>query len=78
MDIYGPLPILMNVDCLNINTKAHVTNASDQVGRTYIGREEVKYDELDTTLSSNSAQPTTAAKLIWQLTGWTYKAVSFR
>ena len=37
---HGPYPILMNVDGINIYTKAHVTDASDQVGRKYIGREE--------------------------------------
>ena len=37
----GPYPILMNVDGININTKAHVTDASDQVGQIYIGREEL-------------------------------------
>ena len=40
--ILGPYPILMNVDGINIYTKAHVTDASDQVGRIYIGREELK------------------------------------
>ena len=34
--------ILMNVDGINIFTKAHVTNASDQVGRINIGQEELK------------------------------------
>ena len=37
-----PYPILMNVDGINIYTKAHVTDASDQVGRIYIGQEELK------------------------------------
>ena len=32
----------MNADCLNIYTKAHVTNASDQIGRIYIGQKEFK------------------------------------
>ena len=32
----------MNVDGINIYTKAHVTDASDQVGWIYIGREELK------------------------------------
>ena len=40
--ILRPYPILMNVDGINIYTKAHVTDASDQVGRIYIGREELK------------------------------------
>ena len=40
--VHGPCPILMNVDDINIYTKAHVTDASDQVGRIYIGQEELK------------------------------------
>ena len=39
IEAHGPYPILMNVDVINIYTKAHVTDASDQVGRIYIGRE---------------------------------------
>ena len=42
IEVYGPYPILMNLDGINIYTKAHVTDASDQVGRIYIGREELK------------------------------------
>ena len=40
--VHGPYPILMNVDGINIYTKTQVTDASDQVGRTYIFREELK------------------------------------
>ena len=40
IEVHGPYPILMNVDGINIYTKAHVTDASDQVGRIYIGQEE--------------------------------------
>ena len=40
--VHGPYPILMNMDGIYIYTKAHVTDASDQVGRIYIGREELK------------------------------------
>ena len=40
--VYGPNPILMNVDGINIYTMAHVTNASDEVDRIYIGQEELK------------------------------------
>ena len=32
----------MNVDGIKLYTIAHVTDASDQVGRIYIGREELK------------------------------------
>ena len=42
IQVHGPYPILMNVDGINIYTKAHVTDASDQVGRIYIGQEELK------------------------------------
>ena len=42
IEVHGPYPILMNVDGINIYTKTHVTDASDQVGRIYIGREELK------------------------------------
>ena len=37
IEVYGPYPILMNMDGIKIYTKAHVTDASDQVGRIYIG-----------------------------------------
>ena len=40
--VYGPYPILMNVDGIKIYITAHVTDTSDQVGRIYIGREELK------------------------------------
>ena len=40
--VHGPSPILMNVDGINIYTKAHVTYASDQIGLIYIGQEELK------------------------------------
>ena len=44
IEVHGPYPILMNVDGINISTKAHVTDASDQIGRIYIymGQEELK------------------------------------
>ena len=42
IEFHGPYPILMNMDGSNIYTKAHVTDASDQVGRIYIGQEELK------------------------------------
>ena len=32
----------MNVDGINIYTKAHMPNASDQLGRIYIGQAELK------------------------------------
>ena len=33
IEVHGPYPIVMDVDGINIYTKAHVTDASDQVGR---------------------------------------------
>ena len=42
IDVHGPYPILMNVDGINIYTKAHITDANDQIGRIYIGLEELK------------------------------------
>ena len=42
IEVHGPYPSLMNVDGINIYTKAHVTDASDQVGRIYTGQEELK------------------------------------
>ena len=42
IEVHGPYPILMNVDGINIYTKDHATDASDQVGRIYIGQEELK------------------------------------
>ena len=42
IEVHGPYPILMNVDGINIYTMAHVTDATDQVGRLYIGQEELK------------------------------------
>ena len=42
IEVHGPYPILMNVDGINIYRKAHVTDASDQIGRIHIGQEELK------------------------------------
>ena len=42
IEVHDPYPILMNVDGINISTKAHVTDARDQIGRIYIGQEELK------------------------------------
>ena len=46
VEVHGPYPILMNVDGINIYTKAHVTVAADQVGRIYIGREQLKVQRI--------------------------------
>ena len=58
IEVYGPYPILMNVDGLNIYTKTRVTDASDQVGRIYIGREELKVRRIGTTSCLNNRQST--------------------
>ena len=42
IEVHGPYPILMDVDGINIYTKANVTDPSDQLGRIYIGQEELK------------------------------------
>ena len=42
IDVHGPYPILMNVDGINIYTKAHITDANDQICRIYIGQEQLK------------------------------------
>ena len=42
IEVHGPYPILMKTDGINIYTEAHVTDASDQIGRIYIGQEELK------------------------------------
>ena len=42
IEVHGPFLILMNVDGIYIYTKAHVTDASDQIGRLYIDQEELK------------------------------------
>ena len=46
IEVHGPYPILMNVDGINIYTKAHVTDANDQIGRIYIGQEELKVGRI--------------------------------
>ena len=42
IEVHGPYPILMKVEGINIYTKAHLTDASDKIGRIYFGREELK------------------------------------
>ena len=46
IEVHDPYPILVNVDGINIYTKAHVNDASDQVGQIYIGREELKVRQI--------------------------------
>ena len=41
IQVHGPYPILLNVYGINIYIKAHVTDATDQVVRIYIGQEEL-------------------------------------
>ena len=40
-ELYGQYPIMMKVDGKEIYTEAHVTTASDQVDRIYIGKNEL-------------------------------------
>ena len=42
IEVNGPYPILMKVDGINIYSKAHVTDVSDQIGQKNIGQEELK------------------------------------
>ena len=46
IEVNGPYPILMTVDGINIYTRAHVMNISDQVGWIYIGQEELKVQRI--------------------------------
>ena len=46
IEVHGPYPILMNVDGIIIYTKAHVTYASDQVGRIYMGQVGLKVRQI--------------------------------
>ena len=69
LEVYDPYPNLTNIDGANIYTKAHVTNASDQVGFTSDKRSS-KYDELNTMPCLSRVQSLLAAKLIQRQT-WT-------
>ena len=46
IEVSGPYLILIIVDGINTYTKIHVTDASDQVGRIYIGQEELKVQRI--------------------------------
>ena len=61
-------PILMKVGGINIYTKAHMTDASDQVGRIYIGRKELKVRRIghNAMLEQDAAESSLVAKPIWQ------------
>ena len=47
IEVHGLLLILMNVDGINIYTKAHVTDASEQVGRIQLVEKSSRCDESD-------------------------------
>ena len=49
IEVYGPYSIPMNVDGINIDTKAHVNDASDQVAGSTSVEKSFRYDESDTT-----------------------------
>ena len=42
IEVHGPYTNLTKVDGINNYTKAHVTDASDQVGKFYMGGEELQ------------------------------------
>ena len=67
IEVHGPYPILMNVDEINIYTKADVTVAADQVGQIYIGEKSLRSDESETTPCS-----------IWPRMYWTYRVATLR
>ena len=56
IEVHGPYPILMNVDGINIYTKSHVTDASDQVGT--LVKESWRCDESDIMPCSNRMRST--------------------
>ena len=58
IEVYGPYPFLMNVDGINIDTKAHVTDESDQVAGSTSVEKSLRYDESDTTPCLNKTQST--------------------
>ena len=66
VEVHGPYPIPMNVDGINIYTKAHVTDAIDQVGRIYIGRDELKVRRIGHNAMFEQMQFTLVADPIWQ------------
>ena len=57
IEVHDPYPILMKVDGINIYTSDHVTDASDQIGRIYIGQEELKVRRIghDAMLEQDAA-----------------------
>ena len=47
VDVYGPYQEMLNVDGISIYTKTSVTTGSNQIGRIYLGQEEVKARRID-------------------------------
>ena len=42
LEVYGPYQVMLNVDGIGIYTRTYVTTDSDQIGRIYLGEEELK------------------------------------
>ena len=42
VEVYGPFQVMLNVDGISIYTMTYVTTDSDQIGRIYLGEEELK------------------------------------
>ena len=62
------------VDGINIYTKAHITDANDQIGRIYIGQEELKVRRI----GHNAMLEQDAVHTFWPHTFWTCKADNFQ
>ena len=42
VEVYGPYQVMLNVDGISIYSRTYVTTDSDQIGRIYLGEEELK------------------------------------
>ena len=42
LEVYGPYQIMLNVDGISIYTRTYVTTDDDQMGKIYLGEEELK------------------------------------
>ena len=42
VEVYGPYQMMLNVDGIRNYTKIYVTTYNDQIGKNYLGREELK------------------------------------
>ena len=78
IELHGPYPILTNMHGFNIYTKAHVTDASDQVGRIYIGQGELKVRRIGHNAILEQDAVHLGCKSIWPHNCWTCKADNFQ